>query len=109
MTPAIIKICKPARVPQSCIVTNVAESSCLLSVTLCNLNAVWYGEKHISSVPSCSEPQPIGFYQRKNFLICNRIHVGDNDDSFVVIKKLLNIFAKQTERRISYHNVRLFQ
>src|SRR3989338_1759428 len=109
MTPTMIKICKPARVPESCIVTNVAESSCLLPVTLCNLNAIWYGENHITSVPSCSEPQPIGFYQRKNFFICNRIHVSNNDELFVVIKKLLNIFAKQTERRICYHYVGLFK
>lgn len=63
----------------------------------------------ITTAYARSKPDFIGADQREEALVGHGIHVADNQEPFVVLNELRDVFPKQGERRISDNYVRLLQ
>ena len=50
--------------------------------------------------PLFAKPQFIGFDERENLLVADGVLVPDNDEFFVVLYELSNVFTKQRKRRV---------
>ena len=62
-----------------------------------------------TTLESISKPNLIFFYQLEYFFIRNSILMTNYNEFLSILHQLRHIFSKQTKRRISHHNIGLFQ